>query len=46
MKHPSWIGCDGLVSIPKTRLTDYVGALPASKLALISRALRPALDLF
>jgi len=46
LKHPSWIGCDGLVSIPKTRLTDYVGALPASKLALLSRALRTALDLF
>ena len=46
LKHPSWIGCDGLVSIPKTRLTDYVGALPASKLPLLSRALRAALDLF
>jgi len=46
LKHPSWIGCDGLVSIPKTRLTDYVGTLPASKLALLSRALRAALDLF
>jgi mRNA interferase MazF len=40
------IACDGLVSIPKTRLTDYVSALPASKLALLSRALRTALDLF
>ena len=46
LKHPSWIGCDGLVSIPKSRLTDYVGALRASKLALLSRALRAALDLF
>ena len=46
LKHPSWIGCDGLVSIPKSRLTDYVGALPAYKLALLSRALRAALDLF
>jgi mRNA interferase MazF len=46
LKHPSWIGCDGLVSIPKARLTDYVGALPASKLALLSRALGVALDLF
>jgi mRNA interferase MazF len=40
------IACDGLVSIPKSRLTDYVGALPASKPALLSRALRAALDLF
>ena len=46
LKHPSWIGCDGLISIPKSRLSDYVGALPASKLALLSRALRAALDLF
>jgi mRNA interferase MazF len=46
LKHPSWIGCDGLVSIPKSRLTDYVGALPASKLPLLSRALGAALDLF
>ena len=46
LKHPSWISCDGLVSIPKTRLTDYLGALPASKLAPLSRALRAALDLF
>ena len=40
------MGCDGLVSIPKSRLTDYVAALPACKLALLSRALRAALDLF
>ena len=46
MKQPSWIGCDGLVSVPKSRLTDYLGALPASKRALLSRALRAALDLF
>jgi mRNA interferase MazF len=46
LKHASWIACDGLVSIPKTRLTDYVGALPAAKLALLSRALSAALDLF
>ena len=46
LKHPSWIGCEGLVSIPKSRLNDCVGALPASKLALLSRALGAALDLF
>jgi mRNA-degrading endonuclease toxin of MazEF toxin-antitoxin module len=46
LKHPSWIGCDGLTSIPKTRLSDYLGALPASKLALLSRPLRAAVDLF
>jgi mRNA interferase MazF len=46
LKHPSWIASDGLVSIPKSRLTDFVGALPASKRALLSRALCAALDLF
>jgi mRNA-degrading endonuclease toxin of MazEF toxin-antitoxin module len=46
LKHLNWIGCDGLVSIPKSRLTDCVGALPASMPALLSRVLRAALDLF
>lgn len=45
IKHPSWIGCDGLVSIPKSRLTDYVGSLVPEKLSLLSQALKVALDL-
>jgi mRNA interferase MazF len=46
LKHPSWIMCDNLVSIRKSELTDYVGLLPASKLAELDRALKMALDLF
>lgn len=45
LKHPSWIGCDGLVSIPKARLTDFVGALSLEKLSRLSQALRVALDM-
>jgi mRNA interferase MazF len=45
LKHPSWIGCDGLVSIPKSRLTDFVGSLSPSKLSRLSQALRIALDI-
>ena len=43
LKHESSILCDALVSIPKTRLTDYVGALPAAKLGELADALRIAL---
>jgi mRNA interferase MazF len=45
LKHPSWIGCDGLVSIPKSRLTDCVGSLSPEKLWRLSQALRIALDI-
>jgi mRNA interferase MazF len=45
MKHPSWVMCDNLVSIRKADLTNYVGALSASKLLELNRALRMALDL-
>jgi len=45
LKHPSWIGCDGLVSIPKSRLTDFVGSLSPVKLSRLSHALRIALDI-
>jgi len=44
LKHPSWIGCDGLVSVPKSRLTDFIGRLSPAKLARLSQALRIALD--
>jgi len=27
LKRPSWIGCGGLVSIPKSQLTDFVGSI-------------------
>jgi mRNA interferase MazF len=45
MKHRSWITCDGLASIEKQRLTDFVGSLSAAKLRELDRALRLALDL-
>jgi len=45
LKHPSWIGCDGLVSIPKSRLTDFIGSLSPVKLSRLSQALRIALEI-
>jgi len=45
LKHPSWIVCDGLVSMPKTRLTDYIGSLSPQKLSRLSQALKIALDI-
>jgi mRNA interferase MazF len=45
LKHTSWIMCDNLVSIRKSELTNYVGALPKSKLAELGGALKIALDL-
>ena len=46
LKHPSWIASDGLVSIPKNRLTNFVGSLSSSaKLSRLSHALRIALDI-
>jgi mRNA interferase MazF len=45
LKHDSWIICDGLMSIYKSDLTDYVGSLTAQKLALLNSALRIALEL-
>jgi mRNA interferase MazF len=43
LKHPSSIQCDGLVSLPKSALTDFVGALSASDLDALADALRVAL---
>jgi mRNA interferase MazF len=45
MKHDCWIWCDGLTSIPKSALTQYVGALSGPKLTEFNRALAIALDL-
>jgi mRNA interferase MazF len=44
LKHPSWIGCDGLVSIPKSRLTHFMGTLSPQKLSRLAQALKIALD--
>lgn len=44
LKHESSIHCDELVSLPKTALTNFVGALPSRKVDELKRALRVALD--
>lgn len=45
LKHDSAIHCDGLVSIEKSRLTDYVSHLSATKTAELDHALKAALAL-
>jgi len=45
LKHASAIHCDGLVSLPKSALTDYVGCLGPQKRAALHIALKVALDL-
>jgi mRNA interferase MazF len=43
LKHESAIQCDGLMSLEKVRLTDYVGTLGSIKLGELTRALQLAL---
>ena len=43
LKHASSIHCDALVSIPKSELSDYVGALSAEQIQSLDDALRVAL---
>ena len=45
LKHSSWIMCDNLVSLRKSELTHYLGALSGSKLRELNQALKMALDL-
>jgi mRNA interferase MazF len=45
LKHESSVHCDELVSLPKSMLTRFVGALSAETLAALDRALAIALDL-
>jgi len=45
LKHDSALHCDELVSLPKSRLTAFVGRLSAAKLAALDRALVAALDI-
>lgn len=45
LKHDSAIQCDGLMSIEKSRLTDYVGELSDAKQAEVDKALQVALAL-
>ena len=43
LKHDSAIHCDDLASLPKSRLTDYIGTLSNEKIELVNIALRIAL---
>lgn len=45
LKHDSAVQCDGLMSIEKTRLSDFVGTLKGAKLQALNRALAAALAL-
>jgi mRNA interferase MazF len=45
LKHPSSVHCDELVSIPKSALTHFVGALPPDKIEALDQALQIALEL-
>ena len=45
LKHDSAIHCDELVSIPKTRLTGFLGSLSPSKVGELDRALAIAVGL-
>jgi len=40
-----FLHCDGLVSLPKTVLTHYIGSLSPQKVRALNSALRTALDL-
>jgi mRNA interferase MazF len=45
LKHDSSIHCDGLVSLPKSFLTHFVGVLSETKLRDLDRALKAALQI-
>lgn len=45
LKHPSAIRCDELISVLRSRLTDYVGMLPERKLTDLGQALSIALGI-
>ena len=44
LKHDSSIHCDELVSLPKTALSNFVGALSPRKVVELKRAIRIAVD--
>ena len=45
LKHSSAIQCDGLMSLEKSRLTDYVGELATDKMRELDMALTVAVGL-
>jgi len=46
LKHESSIHCDELVSIPKNRLTNFIGKLSKEQTSKLNEALKIALDIF
>jgi len=45
LKHESALHCDELVSLPKARLTAFVGRVSAPRIRELDRALAAALDI-
>ena len=45
LKNDSAVHCDGLMSIPKSRLTNYVGELSDAQMVELANALRVAVGL-
>lgn len=45
LKHDSSIHCDEVLSLPKTMLTDYIGALDPAHMTEVDHALKIALSL-
>lgn len=45
LKHDSSIHGDELVNLPKSMLTNYIGALPPAKMETLAQALRVALEI-
>ncbi|HYN10749.1 MAG TPA: type II toxin-antitoxin system PemK/MazF family toxin [Vicinamibacterales bacterium] len=45
LRHESSVHCDALVSLSKSRLTQFVGTVPPSKIPALDRALSAALGI-
>ena len=45
LKHDSSVHCDELISLPKAKLSNYVGSLSSRKLQMLDNALKIALSL-
>lgn len=46
LKHKSSIHCDELVSLPKSKLTNFIGSLSEEQLNKLNESLKIALDIF
>ncbi|MCD4691587.1 MAG: type II toxin-antitoxin system PemK/MazF family toxin [Calditrichales bacterium] len=45
LKHESSIHCDELISLPKNRLTNFIGSLSEEKISELNEALKIALEI-